>query len=293
MKRLEEGFQGANNPGLCGVGFSTLKACNKDQGLNVNYIDNSDKDLSKNSDPAKALPEPANVQLNCNQTRCSKSRRFPQAVITAGVITITLTFFSAGFLTFVRYRRQKQRIRNTSDSSEGKLSPYQPKDFSRKSPSPLVNLEYHNGWDPLSDGQNAGGLSNEYLNQFRFNVDEVESATQYFSEANLLSKSKFSAVYKGVLRDGSLVAIRSINVTCCKTEEAEFVKGLSLVTSLRHENLVRLRGFCCSRSRGECFLIYDFATKGNLSQYLDMEDGNGHVLEWSKRVSIIKGISKG
>ncbi|XP_057758808.1 leucine-rich repeat receptor-like serine/threonine-protein kinase At1g17230 [Arachis stenosperma] len=284
LKRLGDGFQGANNRGLCGVGFSTLRACNKDQDMKVNHIDDSDQDLPKNDDTENALPEPANVKLNCNQTHCSKSRRFPQAVITAGLVTITLTFFSVGFLTFVKYRRQKQRIRNTSDSSEGKLSPCQPKDFIRKSPSPLVNLEYHNGWDPLS---------NQNLNQVRFNVDEVESATLYFSEANLLSKSKFSAVYKGVLRDGSLVAIRSINSTCCKTEEAEFVKGLTLVTSLRHENLVSLRGFCCSRSRGECFLIYDFATKGNLSQYLDMEDGNGHVLEWSKRVSIIKGIAKG
>ncbi|KAK7286976.1 hypothetical protein RJT34_22363 [Clitoria ternatea] len=32
---------------------------------------------------------------------------------------------------------------------------------------------------------------------------------------------------------------------------------------------------------------------GNLSQYLDIEDGSDHVLEWSKRVSIIKSIAKG
>ncbi|TKY70862.1 NSP-INTERACTING KINASE 2 [Spatholobus suberectus] len=296
LKRLGEGFQGANNPGLCGVGFSTLRACNRDQDLKVNHIDTSDGDQPKNGNSSKALPEPANVQLHCDHTHCSKSRRFPQTVITAGVIIITLTIICAGFLTFFRYRRQKQRISNTSSSSsEGKLSPDQPKEFYTKSPSALVNIEYYSGWDPLSNGQNAddGGLSNEYLNQFRFNVDEVESATQYLSEANLLGKSKFSAVYKGVLRDGSLVAIRSISATCCKTEEAEFVKGLNLLTSLRHENLVRLRGFCCSRSRGECFLIYDFATMGNLSQYLDIEDGSGHVLEWAKRVSIIKGIAKG
>jgi serine/threonine protein kinase len=145
----------------------------------------------------------------------------------------------------------------------------------------------------MPDNQNAGGLYSEYLNQFRFNVDEVESATQYLSEANLLCKSKFSAMYKGILRDGSLVAIRSINMTFCKTEEAEFVKGLSLLTSLRHENIVKLRGFCCSSSRGECYLIYDFATMGYLSQYLDIEDISGHLLDWSKRVSIIKGIAKG
>ncbi|KAL2348125.1 hypothetical protein Fmac_002125 [Flemingia macrophylla] len=296
LKRLGDGFQGANNPGLCGVGFSMLRACNKDQSLNVNYIDTSDGDQLKNSNSSKALPEPANVQLHCNQTHCSKSRRFPQTVITAGAIIITLTFVCAGLLTFFRYRRLKQRIGNASSSScEGKLSPDQPKEFYTKSTSALVNIEYYSGWDSLSNGQNAnaGGLSNEYPNKFRFNVDEVESATQYLSEANLLGKSKFSASYKGVLRDGSPVAIRSISVTCCKTEEAEFVKGLNLLTSLRHENLVRLRGFCCSRSRGECFLIYDFATMGNLSQYLDIEDGSGHVLEWSKRFSIIKGIAKG
>nr|KYP67205.1 Leucine-rich repeat receptor protein kinase EXS [Cajanus cajan] len=265
---VPSGFQGANNPGLCGVGFSTLRACNKDQNLNVNHIDTSDGDQPKSSNSSKALPEPANVQLHCDQTHCSKSKRFPQTVITAGAIIITLTFICAGFLTFFRYRRQKQRIGNTSSSScEGKLSSDQPKEFYTKSPSALVNIE--------------------------FNVDEVESATQYLSEANLLGKSKFSAVYKGVLRDGSLVAIRSISVTCCKTEEAEFVKGLNLLTSLRHENLVRLRGFCCSRSRGECFLVYDFATMGNLSKYIDIEDGSDHVLEWSKRVSIIKGIAKG
>ncbi|CAL0312932.1 unnamed protein product [Lupinus luteus] len=292
LKRLGEGFQGANNPGLCGVGFSSLRACNKDKDLyDDNQIDASN--VSINNNPPKHFPEPANIEQHCNHTHCSKSR-FPQAVIAASVVTISITFIGIGFFTFVRCRRRKQRVRNTSDSSESQLSPEQPKDFNRRSPSPLVNIEYsYKAWDALADGQNASGSSHEHLNNFRFNVDEVQSATQHLSEANLLSKSKFSAVYKGVLRDGSLVAIRSINVTCCKTEEAEFVKGLSLLTSLRHENIVKMRGFCCSRSRGECFLIYDYATKGNLSQYLDLEDESDHVLEWSNRVSIIKGIAKG
>jgi hypothetical protein len=62
---------------------------------------------------------------------------------------------------------------------------------------------------------------------------------------------------------------------------------------LKHENLVRLRGFCCSKGRGECFLIYDFVPNGNLVQYLDVKDGSGKVLEWSTRISIINGIAKG
>ncbi|XP_028807289.1 probable leucine-rich repeat receptor-like protein kinase At5g63930 [Neltuma alba] len=291
LKILKDGFQGANNLDLCGRGFSTLKACSNDPTLNPNQIGTSNP--TTESIPAKDFPEPANFQLHCNQTHCSKSRMFPQALIAASVITVIITFICVGLFTFLRYRRQKQRITNSSESSEGKLSPDQPKELYKRSPSPLVNLNYYNGWDPMADAQNGNRLSHEYLNRYRFNVDEIESATQYFSEANLLSKSKLSAVYKGILRDGSLVAIRSINVTCCKSEETEFVDGLNLVLSLRHENLVRLRGFCCSASRGECFLVFDFAPKGDLSKYLDMEDGSGQVLDWSKRVSIIKGIAKG
>ncbi|XP_054810043.1 probable leucine-rich repeat receptor-like protein kinase At5g63930 isoform X2 [Prosopis cineraria] len=291
LKTLGDGFQGANNLDLCGLGFSTLKACSNDPTLDPSQIDISNP-ATEGLHP-KDFPEPANFHLHCSQTHCSKSRMFPQALIAASVLTIIITFICVGLFTFLRYRRQKQRIRNSSESSEGKLSPDPPKELYKRSLSPLVNLNYYNGWDPMTDDQNGTRLSHEYLNRYRFNVDEIESATQYFSEANLLSKSKLSAVYKGILRDGSLVAIRSINVTCCKTEEAEFVNGLNLVLSLRHENLVRLRGFCCSASRGECFLVYDFAPKGDLSQYLDAEDGSGHVLDWSKRVSIIKGIAKG
>ncbi|KAK7264451.1 hypothetical protein RJT34_32060 [Clitoria ternatea] len=293
LSRLEEGFQGANNPGLCGDGFPTLTTCNKDTINGVGQI--STPNASINFKPPQTFPEPANTQWHCDHTHCLKSRWFLHTVIAASVITATITFIGTGLFIFVRYRRQGQRIRNTSDCSEGQLTPDQPKGLYIRSPSPLVNLEYYyNGWDSLASGENASGLSREYLNHFRFNVDEIESATQYLSEDNILgNKSKFSAVYKGVLRDGSLVAIRSISVTCCKTEEAEFVEGLNLLTSMRHENIVKMRGFCCSKSRGEWFFVYDFATKGNLSQYLDKEGGSDHVLEWSKRVYIIRGIAKG
>ncbi|QHO19973.1 hypothetical protein HN51_062486 [Arachis hypogaea] len=292
LRKLDKGFQYANNQGLCAMGFRfpTLRACNKDSIYDSQI---SVPNIPINSSYPKAFPDSATIKFHCNQTQCSKSRRFPQAVIAASVITATITLIGSGFVTFVRYRRRKQRILHTSDSSVSQLSPVQPMVYTR-SPSPLVNLEYYNnGLDPLADGKNCSGLSHEYLNKFRFNVDEIESATQYLSEANLLGKSKFSAVYKGVLRDGSPVAIRSINVTCCIPEEVEFLKGLSLLTSLRHENIVKMRGFCCSSSRGECYLVYDFVTGGILSIYLDMEDGSENVLEWSKRVSIIKGIAKG
>ncbi|KAL4349126.1 hypothetical protein AHAS_Ahas10G0010800 [Arachis hypogaea] len=85
--------------------------------------------------------------------------------------------------------------------------------------------------------------------------------------------SKFSAVYKRVLRDGSSVVIRSINVTCCIPEEIEFLKGLSLLTSLRHENIIKMRGFCYSSSRGLGYLHSNEASKPTMFNPLIMDAG--------------------
>ncbi|XWS49046.1 hypothetical protein CRYUN_Cryun13aG0129800 [Craigia yunnanensis] len=292
LKRLNGGFQGENNSGLCGTGFLALRGCTPFDSLDINQLEPFRSHL--NDTAPGVTSQTSNNQGHCNHTHCSNPSRFPEIPVISGVITVSFVFMIAGFLAFFHYRRQKQKIGNTSDSSDGRLSTDQAKEFQRNgSVSPLVTLEYSYGWDPLGDGWNGIGLSQEHLNKFRFNLEEVESATQCFSELNLLGRSNFSSVYKGILRDGSLVAIRSINVTSCKSEEAEFVKGLNLLTSLRHENLVRLRGLCFSKGRGECYLIYDFASKGNISKYVDLEDGGEQILEWSTRISIINGIARG
>ncbi|XP_042441142.1 cysteine-rich receptor-like protein kinase 37 [Zingiber officinale] len=147
----------------------------------------------------------------------------------------------------------------------------------------------------MTDERSSIGSSQEAPQIYRFNLEEIECATQYFSEVNLLSKkSSFAATYKGILHDGTEVAVKRINKTSCKSEEAEFLMGLKALTLLRHENLVGLRGFCYSRARGECFLIYDFVANGSLSEYLDVKCDEIHkVLDWSVRVCIIKGIAKG
>lgn len=294
LQRLKEGFQYANNPELCGVGFHALKVCpdsgNPDEirpepypGRPINY-----------GIPKTNIPETANIQPNCNQTQCSKPpKRRSHSSVVVGVVVATLALSFIGVFIITKHRRAKQKHGSSSELSDSRLSTDQPKEFCRKNGSPLISLEYPNGWDPLSDGQGLGGLTSEVIQGFKFNLEEVECATQYFSPGNLLGKSGFSAVYRGVLRDGSMVAIKRVSKSSCKVEEAEFLKGLNILTSLRHENLVRLRGICCSKGRGECFLIYDFVPNGNLLRYLDLKDGDANVLEWSPRVRIIHGIAKG
>ncbi|KAJ6879192.1 leucine-rich repeat receptor protein kinase EMS1 isoform X1 [Populus alba x Populus x berolinensis] len=285
LKRLTTGFQYGNNPDLCGVGFSNIETCAT-----------SDPSRPEPSEPdvttEKDIPESANPS-NCSKSDCSNLSKTPRYGIIFGVIGVFIAMSVTGLLMFSWHRRRKQKIGSALDTFDGRLSTDQAKEVSRRSASPLISLEYPNGWDPLAIGRSKSGFSQEVLESFMFNLEEVERATQCFSEMNLLGKSNFSAIYKGILRDGSVVAIKCITKTSCKSDEADFLKGLKILTSLKHENLVRLRGFCCSKGRGECFLVYDFVPNGNLVQYLDVKDGSGKVLEWSTRISIINGIAKG
>ncbi|XP_010934669.1 uncharacterized protein [Elaeis guineensis] len=284
LKRLNGGFQYGNNTELCGVGFTSLKVCSSDDVLNP----------SKPEPFGQEIPQSANITAHCNGSHCSKSSKSSAVKVVIGIVALAFGGLVISLLAFALYRRRKQKIGSALEVSDSRLSTDQPKDFYRKSASPLISLEYSNGWDSLVDGRGGVGLSQEVSQSFRFNLEEVECATQYFSDVNLLGKSNFAASFKGLLRDGTVVAVKSINKTSCKTEEADFLKGLKILTLLRHENLVGLRGFCCSRGRGECFLVYDFVTNGSLSQYLDMKDNvNGRVLDWPTRVSIVKGIAKG
>ncbi|EOX96229.1 Serine-threonine/tyrosine-protein kinase [Theobroma cacao] len=290
LKRLNSGFQYENNLGLCGVGFSDLKDC-ADSGKIYRDRPEPFKPSGLNRTD---IPESADLQpADCSKTNCSRSSKSLTIGVISGMVGVVLVLTVAALFTFAWYRRRKQKIGSAFDTSDGRLSTDQAKEVYRRSASPLISLEYSNGWDPLDKGRSGNGFSQEVFESFMFNLEEVERATQCFSEVNLLGKSNFSAIYKGFLRDGSVVVVKCIAKTSCKSDESEFLHGLKILTSLKHENLVRLRGFCCSKGRGECFLIYDFVHNGNLLQHLDVKPGSGKVLEWSTRVSIIYGIAKG
>jgi hypothetical protein len=290
LKRLNGGFQYADNKGLCGVGFTLLDLCpSSEDGLKPSKPEPFGPDGTVKT---RQVPESAN--LDCSGSRCSKSSNASTGVPIVSVVAVVIGAGFCGLFAFSWYRRQKQKIGSSLEVSDSRLSTdhYQHNEACRRSASPLINVEYSNGWDPLSGG--GVGSSAEVGDSFRFNLEEVECATQYFSDVNLLGKSSFAATYKGILRDGSVVAVKSLNKTSCKQEESVFLRGLKMLTLLRHENLVSFRGFCCSRGRGECFLVYDFMVSGCLSQYLDVKDGtNANVLDWPTRLSIIRGIAKG
>lgn len=296
LKRLKEKFQYHENPSLCGVGFRDLNPCSKLKSLNPSRPEPFLPQLPGNLS-ARDIPESANLRHNCNGSNCSRQSKSSRIGVALGVIGVFAAFMAIGLVTFSWYRRHEHKFKfgRASNAISRRIITSQVREIYRRNASPLINLEYSNGWDPLAKDHGGSASSREMIKSFMFNLEDVERATQCFSKSNLLGRNNFSALYKGKLRDGSIVVIKCIGKTSCKSDEAEFLKGLKILISMNHENIVKFRGLCCSKDRGECYLIYDFVSNGTLMQYLDDDNsnGSGKVLDWSTRVSIICGIAKG
>ncbi|CAN0889829.1 LRR receptor kinase SERK2 [Linum grandiflorum] len=305
LVRLGDGFQYENNIALCGAEFPNLAPCRVFQQFFPIVTNKPNAAIPKSPIPESAnLPPeyPPHPPPPEKETPVSEPVPVPHYGIILGGVGCFLSVAAIIVLVLLwwHHRRRKQKIGSftdaTSDDDKLIITDNQGKEAATIPTSgalSLLSIEYPNGWDPL--GNNGDWVSEELMESWMFNLEDVERATQQFSETNLLGKSGFTATYKGILRDGSVVAIKCIAKTSCKSDEAEFLKGLKMLTSLTHESLVKLRGFCCSKGRGECFLVYDFVHKGNLLHYLDVKEGTTEkmVLEWPTRVSIISGIAKG
>ncbi|XP_044504136.1 proline-rich receptor-like protein kinase PERK8 isoform X1 [Mangifera indica] len=121
-----------------------------------------------------------------------------------------------------------------------------------------------------------------------FAIEELSQATKNFSDKNLIGEGKFGEVYKGLLQDGMLVAIKKRP----GAPSREFIDEVHFLSSIHHRNLVTLLGYC--QENNLQFLIYEYIPNGSVSIHLY---GTGQVsrqkLEFKHRLSIALGAAKG
>ncbi|XLS94838.1 hypothetical protein HN51_070846 [Arachis hypogaea] len=97
-----------------------------------------------------------------------------------------------------------------------------------------------------------------------FKIDELEKATDNFSTKNFISRGGFGLVFKGILSNGSVVAVKRILESDFQGD-VEFCNEVEIISNLKHWNLVPLRGYCVVddddkkfNDRGsQRFLVYD------------------------------------
>ena len=140
---------------------------------------------------------------------------------------------------------------------------------------------YNSGQHPAPPSPNMGGIT-------QFKYEELASATNGFSQVNLLGQGGFGYVHKGILGDKKEVAVKSLKAGSGQGER-EFQAEVEIISRVHHRHLVSLVGYCIANQQR--LLVYEFVPNGTLEFHLH---GKGQpVLDWAIRLRIAVGSAKG
>ncbi|OAY24783.1 putative serine/threonine-protein kinase isoform X2 [Manihot esculenta] len=134
----------------------------------------------------------------------------------------------------------------------------------------------------------ADGDSLRDINHFSYN--ELRSATDNFHSANKIGRGGFGTVYKGTLKSGRQVAVKTLSAQS-KQGVREFLNEITIISKVRHPNLVELIG-CCAQGTNR-ILVYEYVENNSLDRALLGPKDTNIKLDWGKRSVICLGIAQG
>jgi serine/threonine protein kinase len=117
-----------------------------------------------------------------------------------------------------------------------------------------------------------------------FTYEELDEATDGFSDDRELGVGGFGTVYKGTLRDGGMVAVKRLYKNSYKSVE-QFQNEVEILSRLRHPNLVTLYGCTSPRSSQDLLLVYEFVPNGTLADHLHGARATP-PLPWTVRLAV-------
>ncbi|KAG8390170.1 hypothetical protein BUALT_Bualt01G0055600 [Buddleja alternifolia] len=127
-------------------------------------------------------------------------------------------------------------------------------------------------------------------------LEELKEKTDNFGSKALIGEGSYGRVYFAQLNNGKEVAVKKLDVSSEPDSNVEFLTQVSMVSRLKHENLVELLGYCVDGNLR--VLAYEFATMGSLHDILHGRKGvqgaqPGPVLDWMQRVRIAVDAARG
>ncbi|KAJ7949957.1 Kinase family protein [Quillaja saponaria] len=123
-----------------------------------------------------------------------------------------------------------------------------------------------------------------------FSYNALRSATRNFHPLTRIGRGGYGVVHKGVLRDGTEVAIKSLSMGS-RQGTKEFMTEVNTIINIRHPNLVQLIGCCVEENHR--ILVYEFVEKNSLASTL-LGSKSTHInLDWPKRAAICLGTASG
>ncbi|KAL8045723.1 hypothetical protein ABFX02_08G133200 [Erythranthe guttata] len=119
----------------------------------------------------------------------------------------------------------------------------------------------------------------------RISYYELLQATEHFSETNLLGVGSFGSVYKAVLRDGTILAVKVFN-SLSEAASKCFEVECEVLRNIRHRNLTKVISSCSNEDFKA--LVLEYVPNGNLDKWLY---SHNYCLDLMQRMNIMIDVA--
>ncbi|XP_052294874.1 wall-associated receptor kinase-like 2 isoform X2 [Citrus sinensis] len=120
-----------------------------------------------------------------------------------------------------------------------------------------------------------------------FTSKDLETATDNYYANRILGQGGQGIVYKGMLADGGIVAIKKSKILDENNLE-QFINEVVILSQINHRNVVKLLE-CCLETEVP-LLVYEFILNGSLDQYIHYESEE-FPITWEMRLRIAVEVS--
>ncbi|CAI9099594.1 OLC1v1036442C1 [Oldenlandia corymbosa var. corymbosa] len=125
---------------------------------------------------------------------------------------------------------------------------------------------------------NHGGIEPSKI----FTAEELKKATNNYAKDRILGKGGYGTVYKGILPNKQIVAIKKSKIMD-ESQIEQFINEVIILTQVNHRNVVKLLG-CCLEEEVP-LLVYEYVSKGTLFHHIE-HSGMSTWMSWENRLRI-------